>query len=238
MAKPKTTAAPRKREKTLVRDRITHILGSDGHGWKRQYNEIRKASGDTDAESWLDSHCAQVAWARSVLRSDPRWHPFVDTETTGRDESASIVDIAIVWHTGHVLLDTFVAGDTPMTAKSSEITGITDADLVGAPTFAEIAPRIRDAFEGAKAMIAYNAAFDQRVIEQSAFFADFVDLQVPPILAPDVMERFARWVGDWDPYWVHYKWHKLEAGHRARGDALAMVEMVKAMAASQAIEDR
>jgi len=58
--------------------------------------------------------------------------------------------------------------------------------------------------------------------------------KLPPALQPELMIRFANWVGDWDAKWNHYKWHKLESGHRALGDTIAMITLLEKMASSTA----
>jgi hypothetical protein len=227
-----------KREKTSVFDRADFILSKKtGEGWRSQRKAIEKSNGFDDAEAWIAVHCAEVLWARSVLAADPILYPFVDTETTGTGVDASITDIAIALHNGLVLIDSLVKPASAITMKASAITGIYNAELADAPTFAELAEKIDAAFRPATAMIAYNGDFDRRLIEQSAYYADSV-ISLPPVLAPDVMIRFAVWVGDWDPRHLHYKWHKLESGHRALGDTQAMIRMVRAMAASTAPEER
>lgn len=52
----------------------------------------------------------------------------------------------------------------PITAEITKITGITDADLRGAPTFAHYAPALAKIFEGSSICVAHNAPFDIAII--------------------------------------------------------------------------
>ncbi len=83
----------------------------------------------------------------------------IDLETTGRDTGSSeIVEIAAVRVRDGKITDTLSSLVKPtvrMDAAASAVTGITDADLAGAPTFAEIWPRFRE-FSGADVLVAHN----------------------------------------------------------------------------------
>ena len=68
----------------------------------------------------------------------------LDTETTGLDEDAEIVEIAIVDSTGKVLLDTLVKPSKPLPVycEASEIHGITNEMLVNAPNWQDIYEKV------------------------------------------------------------------------------------------------
>lgn len=104
-------------------------------------------------------------WARSLLAKDD-WL-ILDTETTGLHSDAEIVQIAIAAPSGQILLDTLVKPTRPIPPAATRIHGIRDADVAGAPTFAELAPQIRELLSGATVVI-YNADYDNRLLEQSA----------------------------------------------------------------------
>lgn len=52
----------------------------------------------------------------------------------------------------------------PLEAIITKITGLTDADLAGAPTFAEALPQLRRIFESCDAVIAHNLPFDKAIV--------------------------------------------------------------------------
>ncbi|HAN31237.1 MAG TPA: 3'-5' exonuclease [Myxococcales bacterium] len=97
------------------------------------------------------------------------WHKrplaVLDTETTGLNPTGGdrIVEIGLVlFDEGEVsgrwgrLLDP----EMPLPADTTRITGIEAADLVGAPTFAQVADEFLGLLEG-RILVAYNVAFDR-----------------------------------------------------------------------------
>ena len=225
-------------KKTLAFERAAAILAErDGKpsGVIAQWKAIHKSACESDADAWLEAHRAETLWARELLNGDPHFAILADTETTRTGADAEIIDVGGVFLDGSIAFDSLVKPELPIAAKASAIHGISQADVESARSFAEILPVIQEACDEAQLFIAYNGEFDQRVIEQSAYYAGR-DVKLPPSLDPDVMVRFAKWVGDWDPRWQHYKWHRLESGHRAMGDAQAILRLLKAMASSKAPE--
>ncbi len=118
-----------------------------------------------------DCYC-YTAWVRYESKLPLQQlleHPicFLDTETTGLGYSDRIVEISICrvegqqeqWLTS--LIDPVWV---KLSDKASEISGITSADLEGAPMLDELAPRIAELVSGAY-IVAHNAAFDRRMLE-------------------------------------------------------------------------
>jgi len=101
-----------------------------------------------------------AAWAREAL-DDPRT-VVLDTETTGLDDDARIVEISIITGSGEVLVDTLLnPGGEPIPDEAASIHGITDAMVTaeGVPSFSEVLDRLTVALDGRRCLI-YNAAFD------------------------------------------------------------------------------
>ena len=99
-----------------------------------------------------------------VVRAIPL--AIVDLETTGFLAGGDkIVEIGIVrvepGQPARVVLDTLVDPHRPMAA--TEIHGIRDEDVSGAPSFGELAGNVVEALEGA-VMAAYNIYFDARFL--------------------------------------------------------------------------
>ena len=101
----------------------------------------------------------------------------VDLETTGFDTSADrIIEIGAVRLTldgdGTLVLgerfSTFVAPDRPIGAAITRLTGITDADLVGAPAAADAVARFAE-FAGGAWLVGHNVAFDLAFLERSGY---------------------------------------------------------------------
>lgn len=92
----------------------------------------------------------------------------VDTETTGLDESAQVIEVAAhhVDGYGHTWgrFSTFVRPSVPIPAVISALTGIIDEDVSGAPEWADV-ERALEWFVPAEAIVvAHNAEFDARMI--------------------------------------------------------------------------
>ena len=100
-----------------------------------------------------------------------------------------------------------------------------------APTFADIAPQLRELLS-AKTVVIYNSAFDVRLMEQSAQ-ARGLTYEIP-IFAGEykcAMEEYSAWVGDWSSYHRNYRFQRLPGGdHTALGDTRACLALIKRMA--------
>lgn len=171
-----------------------------------------------------------AAWARRMLSQTDVL--ILDTETTGLHGNAEIVQIAIIDCAGKVLLDTLIKPTCPIPRDASGIHGITDDRVKDAPTFVDIAPKLRELLSGATVVI-YNADFDTRILEQSAQ-AHQLTYEVPIFGAFSyecAMEMYSQWYGDWSSYHHSYRWQRLPGGdHSALGDARATLDVIKKMA--------
>ena len=177
-----------------------------------------------------------AAWARDAL-ADPRT-VILDTETTGLEDDARIVDIAVVTAAGRVLLDTLVNPGEPIPPSATAIHGITDAMVAGAPTFGEILGALDRAIDGQRVLI-YNKPFDVERLkhELTLHFGDAIDAD-DAVRAwftgahwEDPMVPYSDWVGEWSDWHGNNRWQPLNGGHRALGDCLAVIERLREMAA-------
>jgi len=91
---------------------------------------------------------------------------FVDTETTGVDEEAEIIEVAVLALDGTVLLETLVKPVGAVPPQATAIHGLADVDLANAPTWPHIAMRLTELIDG-RMLIAHNASFDMRMFVQS-----------------------------------------------------------------------
>lgn len=186
-----------------------------------------------------------AAWAAAAL-ADPA-AVILDTETTGLHDEARIVDIAVTTVGGHTLLDTLVNPGEPIPPSATDIHGITDAMVAGAPTFTEILPDLENALRG-KRVLVYNREYDvarlayesrlsgpqnpQMRVLDCAFSVDPALRWMAGAEWEDAMVPYSDWVGDWSEWHGNYRWQRLDGGHRALGDCLAVIDCLKAMAAS------
>ncbi len=91
----------------------------------------------------------------------------LDTETTGLDDNAEIVEIAIIDNYGEAALNTLIKPTQPIPDKATAIHGITDDMVADAPTWVDIYPTLSELVWDADVFI-YNAAFDTRLWQQTS----------------------------------------------------------------------
>lgn len=151
---------------------------------------------------------------------------FVDIETTGGSyRSSRILEVAAVrYENGEVTREfsTLLDPETYIPASITSLTGITARDIIGAPTFADIADELLEVMDGA-VFIAHNVRFDYSFLKNE--FA-MVGMDFSPKLLCTVRLSRALYTGE--------KGHSLaklidrhnipvQARHRALDDALAIL---------------
>lgn len=170
----------------------------------------------------------------------------LDTETTGLDEQAEIVEIAVIDCTGAVLLDTLVRPSAPIPAEVVEIHGITDEMVASAPVWADVHGAFCQLIEG-RTIVVYNALYDRRVLRQTM---RRYGQPIPPGLESVgadaqiqcAMLAYAEYWGEWDFKRETWRWQKLGTAadqqsveldapaHRARADCMMTLGVIMAMA--------
>ena len=137
---------------------------------------------------------------------------FVDTETTGTDPKTDrIIEIAIViGRSGEVFERTswLVNPGVPIAKESTEIHGITDADVADKPPLAAVLHEVLRCFEGALAA-AYNAAFDR-----AFFLAELERAGTPLATRPPAVREDVDWL---DPLVFAREMFKGQGESRALG---------------------
>jgi len=90
------------------------------------------------------------------------------TATTGLDDDAEIVEIAIVCtHSGKTLINTLVKPKNPIPPSATVIHGITNVLVANSPSWAEIHDQVMSVMYG-RIVLIYNADYDIRLIKQTA----------------------------------------------------------------------
>lgn len=101
----------------------------------------------------------------------------IDLETTGTSpqKGEKIIQFAAVVIEGGKITDqysTFVNPNMEIPFFIEELTGISDKDVIRAPVFQEIAPKVAEMLEGAY-FVAHNAFFDLAFLQEELFLAGF-----------------------------------------------------------------
>jgi DNA polymerase-3 subunit epsilon len=113
----------------------------------------------------------------------------LDVETTGRDASIDrVIEVGIAIARGGKVLSKhnwLVNPGVPIPQSSSEVHGITDADVADKPPFAHVAKEIAETL-GARVPAAYNALFDKAFLLAELARASF-DAAAYPSLKRDVV---------------------------------------------------
>lgn len=176
-----------------------------------------------------------LRWAYEVLQQ-----PLVvlDTETTGLGQRDQVVQVAVIDHTGAPLLERLIRPGIPISADASRLHGITMDRVRDAPTFPEIYPELLALLKG-RAIIAYNAGFDRRMLNQTCWSYELQEFPGRPWHC--AMLRFAEYYGQWNPARRSFQWQRLgdacgllgipyTGAHSALGDAQMTLRLVQRMA--------
>ena len=139
----------------------------------------------------------------------------LDTETTGLNNTAEIIEISLIDANGNVLLNTLVKPKRKMRSdnKAVSIHGITNEMLKNAPKWEDIHNTFCNLISG-KRVVIYNAKYDVRLLEQTA---NKYGLTIPELNPECAMMIYGAWEGTKNVYDSGYKWHKLEDAARKLG---------------------
>lgn len=159
-------------------------------------------------------------WAQRMLES---YAVILDTETTGLDGKAQIVQLSILSVTGDTLFDSLVKPTVPISPSAWEVHGIGLSDLHNAPRMPDIVNQVRDILSPVPVII-YNAPFDLRILNQSLRAYSLPTDWVHTLDSHCAMRQYSAYK-DAD------KWVKLPAGdHSALGDCRATLKIILEMA--------
>jgi len=150
-----------------------------------------------------------VQLARQVLDQNPI---YIDTETTGLDANAEIVEIALLDHDGTLLFQSFVRPQLPIPFDAMQIHHITNEMVQSAPTWPAIWPTVRSFILG-RIIATYNADFDHRMMKQS-----FTRYKLPwkeNLKMFCIMKLYAQFRGEWDLRRNAYRYFSLDYAGKA-----------------------
>jgi DNA polymerase-3 subunit epsilon len=184
----------------------------------------------------LRSNAARAgAEACAWLGADPL---FLDTETTGLDGAAQIIELALVDSAGRVVLGTRVRPSVPVDPDAFAVHGIDDAALASAPSWPEVIHQVKAAVAG-RLVVIFNDEFDARMVRQTcaafgepAEWWNAVETRCAMYLAADAFgstNNYGSMSLAAATYAAGVQWPG--AAHSAAVDALVTAELVKAIAA-------
>lgn len=183
----------------------------------------RQASCRLIAQSWLQDEIA-----------------ILDTETTGLDDMAEIVEISAIDGHGNVLFDSLVRPLNLIPEEVTAIHGITNSMVATAPSWPDVYAALCKALQG-RALVIYNASFDVRMIGQVCARHGLDDFtRDARVLC--AMSLYAEYWGEWSAKYSTYRWQSLShaaaqqkitidgQAHRALADVKTTLEVIKSVA--------
>ena len=172
-------------------------------------------------------------WARMLLAAQD-WL-IVDTETTGLDGAAEVVQLGLLSPDGTIILETLVRPTSRIPWQATAIHGITDDHCATAPSYADLHHQVLGAITGKK-VVCYNADYDRRLLHQSAALHGYRLPSDGTHTWECAMRQYARYVGEWNAGRGGYRLQKLppilgQAAHTAIADCRATLALLHRMAA-------
>jgi len=154
----------------------------------------------------------------------------LDVEATGVNGGVKFdepVEIAVADIEGNSLFRTYVKPTVAIDPEATEVTGIDEAFLetVGAPTFEEIADQLREVLSGATEVIAWNAGYDMRVLD-NAFLEWSGSMFVRGLKWVDAMRPYSAKFGRKNSKTNDFAWMKLGSAyeHHVGWDAYSRLQ--------------
>nr|WP_253938230.1 3'-5' exonuclease [Hahella sp. HN01] len=160
----------------------------------------------------------------------------LDTETTGLDDQAEVIEISVMDMRGKVLFDQLVRPLNPVPNEAADIHGITSESLADKPNFPDVYHSLKRVI-GGKTVVAYNADFDCRLLMQTCAAYGL------PVIEADwqcAMNAYTRYRKEPDAKRGGYRRQSLakaaaqmgievNGAHRAVADCFTTVEVIKVM---------
>jgi DNA polymerase-3 subunit epsilon len=147
----------------------------------------------------------------------------IDTETTGVDTKAQIIQLAAIDMQGKTLFDSLFRPSVPIHPKSAETHHLTIGRLRNAPQITEVIEKVRDILIG-RPVIIYNVSFDKRMLRQTLEGFSLDTTWLDTLNYQCAMRLYAEHLGVKNS-------PKLEGGdHTALGDCLATLKLLRSIA--------
>ncbi|EKK3319978.1 3'-5' exonuclease [Salmonella enterica] len=132
---------------------------------KPQTEKQRQAGTRLGLQARMKSERGRFAMlAHTWLALDP---VFLDTETTGLDDTAQALEIGLVNARGETIFETRLKPTVSIDPAATAVHGISEAELADAPSWPDIAQQLQHHI-GRRPLIIFNADFDTRILKQTA----------------------------------------------------------------------
>jgi len=142
---------------------------------------------------------------------------YLDTETTGLDKNAEIVEIGLVGPDGEVLIESLVRPSQPIPPEATRLHGISNEQVQKSLAWPSVWANVRAQLLERPIGI-YNAEFDLRMMMQS--MARYRLSWRENLNTFDIMLLYAQYRGEWDPARRSYRFIRLEDAGRQLGISL------------------
>ncbi len=199
-----------------------------------------KPASDPDPE---EMHPVAEMWKSLLDRPDVL---ILDTETTGIDNHAELVEISLIDTTGAVVYNDLVMPDGRIPADASAIHGLTRETLAqaGAKPWSQHQERVVELLRSAAVLCGYNLPFDVRMLEQTIRRYAGSQRFAFNLAEHCIMRTYAKWDGTPHPFRSGLlKWWKLEEAveneggtavqeHRSLSDCKMTLELMRAVVAN------
>lgn len=130
----------------------------------------------------------------------------LDTETTGLDKEAEILQFSAIWGTGEDAMNIYIKPTyTRHWEEAMAVNHITPEMVANCPQMESAKKEIEALLKSAKVIVGYNLPFDLQMLAQNGVkipalgAVEYIDLMIP----------FAKIYGEWSRYFGNYKWQKL-----------------------------
>jgi len=261
-------AAQQRLERQAKREKENLLLHAYGYRWKKETIAVDYGDGWEPEEGWvlytpagaqinLSDALQEIArlqehkpghpsalWAYDLLSLS---HPLVlilDTETTGFNEDAEVIEIALLDKYGQVYLNTLVqCQQEAIPQEAMRVHRIHKSMLRNAPTFPQVWQKLQPLLASHEVVI-YNAEYDLRLLKQTA---QRYRLDLPEMHKHCLMQHYSAYVGQASARSEGYRSMRLAAAcfhfqieqtdtHRALPDAQVSLEVLRRLAAQSVQE--
>jgi DNA polymerase-3 subunit epsilon len=113
---------------------------------------------------------------------------FIDTETTGIDSQAEVIQLAVVSWDERLIFNELIKPVDPISEEVSHIHHITDEMVVRCRDIRYFWSYITGKLVGENIVLGYNVHFDLRVLNQSSYRFKELKRYLAPVLVIDVMQ--------------------------------------------------